>query len=134
MKLDRALQLEVLRKLRDSYPERVQIAELAQLVSEHSHPNLRANLHYLAQHGRIDCLDVRTLADPTAIDFPKITAKGLDYLEKHGGVSDENDPDSPGVFHWTARLARLLMSFYTAHWKWIWTILIALIGTIISVL
>ena len=82
-KPDRALRREVLQALRDVYPERVNISELPNA----DHPAMRASLQYLAEHGLVDVLDTGTFGDPTAIDLPKITAEGLDFLEEDGGIS-----------------------------------------------
>ena len=32
--------------------------------------------------------------------------------------------------HWTARLARILVNFYLAHWQWIWALLIGALVTL----
>jgi len=29
-------------------------------------------------------------------------------------------------YHWTAKIARLLVQFYLAHWQWIWSMAVAL--------
>jgi hypothetical protein len=52
----------------------------------------------------------------------------------------ENDPNSfvvimPRIYtecHWTAKIARLLVHFYLEHWKWIWTVVIALSGLVLK--
>ena len=53
----------------------------------------------------------------------------------------DNDPGSGVVFmpyfyteyHWTARVARSLVSFYLRHWQWLWTTILAIAALIISV-
>ena len=81
MKLDRKLQLEVLRKLRKAYPGRVSIYDLPR------YDQLLATLDYLDEHGLVDVLHDKTMGNPHAILASKITAKGLDFLEDDGGMS-----------------------------------------------
>ena len=83
MKLDRTLQLEILHTLRDAYPERIDINDLP----NPDHPDLRANLWYLAEHELIEVIDIANMEDAAAIYGPKITAVGLDFIEDDGGVS-----------------------------------------------
>lgn len=47
----------------------------------------------------------------------------------------ENDPNSSVVIvggyyerHWTAKFARILVSFYLEHWKWLWGVFLSLLG------
>ena len=48
----------------------------------------------------------------------------------------ENDPNSSLVFmpssyteyHWSAKVARAIVSFYLRHWQWVWGTTIALVG------
>jgi len=52
----------------------------------------------------------------------------------------KNDPNSfvfimPQIsteYHWSAKLARLLVHFYREHWKWIWTVAIGLSGLLLK--
>ena len=81
MRLNRALQCEVLRKLRDAYPERVNINDWP------NHDQLLANLCYLHEHGLVDVWHSPMISNVQAISRPKITAKGLDFLEDDGGMS-----------------------------------------------
>lgn len=44
----------------------------------------------------------------------------------------ENEPGSPIMilgfntdYHWTALVVRAIVQFYLAHWKWVWTTMIA---------
>jgi hypothetical protein len=56
-------------------------------------------------------------------------------------VDFENDPNSFAVimprinteYHWTAKVARLLIHFYFEHWKWIWTLIISLCGLVFKI-
>ena len=34
--------------------------------------------------------------------------------------------------HWSARVVRLFVTFYTREWKWLWAILFAIIGLFIA--
>lgn len=54
----------------------------------------------------------------------------------------ENDPRSSIVFmpliyteyHWSAKVARAIVSFYLRHWQWLWSTAIALMGLYVAVL
>ena len=78
MKLDRDLQLEILKLCRDAYPVRAQDRDLPR------HPELQANLIYLYEHELIGGILVN---GNTELVAPQITAAGLDFLEDDGGVS-----------------------------------------------
>ena len=79
MELDRKLQLDILRALRDVYP-----ADAGKLPFAED-PNLLGNLWYLHEHGLIEGTAVRS-RDP--VFAPRtITALGLDFLEDDGGLS-----------------------------------------------
>ena len=47
-------------------------------------------------------------------------------------VQPDNPPHSHVIFggyfeyHWTARIARAVVAFYSRKWEWIWSMLIAL--------
>ena len=82
-KPDRELQLQILQALRDANPERVPVTQLP----DADHPAMRVTLRYLGDHGLINIIDTGTFGDPTAVDLPRITAEGLDFLEEDGGVS-----------------------------------------------
>jgi len=50
-------------------------------------------------------------------------------------VAHENDPNSSVIRtggyqkrHWTAEVARSLVSFYLSHWKWLWGFALSLLG------
>ncbi len=41
----------------------------------------------------------------------------------------------PGVRyrrHWSSKMAHIIVDFYLANWKWLWTTIIAIIGLIIT--
>lgn len=80
MKMDRGLQLEVLRFCRDAYPANVQLAD----SPFWEHPDIHANLIYLLELGLISGTLVNGNVE---IWNPGITAAGLDFLEDDGGVS-----------------------------------------------
>ncbi len=54
----------------------------------------------------------------------------------------ENDRDSSiffmtsfyTEFHWSAKIARAIVSFYLQHWQWVWSTIIAILGLYIAVL
>jgi hypothetical protein len=53
----------------------------------------------------------------------------------------ENSPNSSVVilgvyteYHWTARIARTLVSFYRAHWQWLWATAIGAASLWVAVL
>ena len=37
-------------------------------------------------------------------------------------------------YHWTAKLARSLVSFYIAHWQWMWGTAIAVAGLYVAII
>ena len=52
-----------------------------------------------------------------------------------------NDPESPAIFvggwqkrHWSANAARLIVSFFLAHWQWITNTVLAIAALIAAVL
>lgn len=56
-------------------------------------------------------------------------------------VEYENDPNSLVVMiggdykrHWTAEIARRLVAFYLAHWKWLWGFVASLMGLYLAYL
>ena len=77
------LQRQILHALRDVHPERLSIDQLPAADDR----VMQSNLRYLAEHGLIEALDAGTFADPAALDQPRITAVGLDFLTDDGGVS-----------------------------------------------
>lgn len=54
----------------------------------------------------------------------------------------DNDPNSMYVigprfyteYHWTARVARAVVSFYLKHWQWVWSTVLTLAGLWLAVL
>lgn len=53
----------------------------------------------------------------------------------------ENDPDSnifiaPIIytdFHWTAKIARILVKFYLRNWQWLWGTVIAIVALYVAI-
>jgi len=50
-------------------------------------------------------------------------------------ILHENDPGSGVVIiggyyerHWTATIARVLVQFYSEHWKWLWGFGLSVVG------
>jgi hypothetical protein len=82
MKLDRGLQLELLKQLADLYPN---LANTGQMASENS--DIMPNLLYLAEHGLIAGNAITTNTSGTVLHAAKITAKGMDFLADDGGLS-----------------------------------------------
>ena len=81
MKLDRELQLELLKKLADSYPDTRDVQRW-----ESEFPGAMSNLAYLSEHG---LCDLKTIA-VSSVNVPfkaRITAKGMDFLADDGGLS-----------------------------------------------
>ena len=87
--IDRELQLSILKKLRERYPDGLDIRE----IPEHSiEPKfLTMNLFYLNEHDLVKAVDGNR--DIPSGDFRathgivRITSKGLDFLEDDGGLS-----------------------------------------------
>jgi len=82
MRIDRTLQLQILKLLADTYP---QTAPLDQIdVDEKS---LLANLYYLYEHKLILGTFTETLDGHAEFIAPQITAAGMDFLADDGGLS-----------------------------------------------
>lgn len=81
MKLDRELQLELLKKLADSYPQTTNIQRW-----ESESPGTNCNLAYLSEHGLCDFNTAGTYLGDIPISA-RITAKGMDFLADDGGLS-----------------------------------------------
>lgn len=81
MKLDRTLQLSLLNKLADSYPEGATLN-----APESEEKAYRANIHYLIEHGLVS-ETTSYVGSLTIISAPTITAAGMDFLADDGGLS-----------------------------------------------
>jgi hypothetical protein len=68
----------------------------------------------------------------------------LDWLKNwYGGelVIEPNEPDSVFIlplmykrYHWTAKAARTVVSFYLRHWQWVWGTIIGIASLWVAVL
>jgi hypothetical protein len=81
--LNRTLQLDVLRRLAETYPDPV---APQQLELDHMAPEVNFNLRYLAEHDLIDAQVTKYLEGPAFVHALRITAKGLDFLQEDGGI------------------------------------------------
>ncbi|VVD29187.1 hypothetical protein [Paraburkholderia dioscoreae] len=87
MKIDRSIQLEILKAAADTHPAPLDIAVMRQLLATHGEDVMAANLRYLAGHGLID-RGVTVGADGHfSFKCPEITADGIDFLLDDGGLS-----------------------------------------------
>ena len=82
VKLDRELQRELLKKLADVYPERMDMQQQAR-----ENEDVRPNLFYLKEHGMIDGAIARPMSEPQIFVNAGITAAGLDFIQDDGGLS-----------------------------------------------
>lgn len=83
MSLDRALQLTLLTKLADEYPDVINIREMSL-----ENPAVTPNLHYLAEHGLVDAnQDGDISLRKFQFLHARITAAGMDFLADDGGLS-----------------------------------------------
>ncbi|MGS1072388.1 hypothetical protein [Burkholderia glumae] len=81
MKLDRDLQLEILKSLESTYPEDISDEEWGNLSARHDATVIRANLFYLHEHGLIDW-------QVTDAGFRvRATHHGMDFLAGDGGLT-----------------------------------------------
>lgn len=83
MGLDRELQLEILRKLAEKYPNRLDVFSAIKA----DHESMVANLHYLEEHGLIVSGLVQFMGGRWGGTDSKATADGMDFLEQDGGLS-----------------------------------------------
>ena len=81
--LDRQLQLQILNRLHDEYPEFVEVNKFLDANDR----KIQANLFYLAEHGLIEPGAIReAFGVPRMMTLAKITSRGLDFLEDDGGL------------------------------------------------
>ena len=81
MQLNRAMQLEILRCLRDAYPEVIEV----RTIPGSDDADFQGNLFYLTEHDLVASEAVRDFPEKE-IFTAQITAKGLDFLEDDGGL------------------------------------------------
>ncbi|MCD0491395.1 hypothetical protein LQD23_03690 [Chromobacterium violaceum] len=92
MRLDRELQLAILKALAKRYPHRFQSNEIEQRIRNEiaAHADtMEPNICYLEELGLIDLQkgELNPLTSLKSGNFYKITAKGLDFLQNDGGLS-----------------------------------------------
>lgn len=86
MKLDRQLQKELLEKMANAYPNRINVHYITSSTEEGFVAKYVANMAYLEEHGLAHSGLHRGLSD-ISISDPKITAKGMDFIADDGGLS-----------------------------------------------
>lgn len=82
MKLDRDLQLTLLTRLAETFPEDGRLHELAK-----QNELVTPNLAYLKGHGLIEGEMTKNISGANFFLYTKITSDGLDFLEGDGGLS-----------------------------------------------
>lgn len=82
-KLDRKLQREILETLESKYPESVRIYYGDDPATAHL---VKYNLAYLIEHGLCAAETYRPQLEELSIKNPRITAKGIDFLEGNLGI------------------------------------------------
>jgi len=87
MKLDRIYQLELLNLLAASYPAAHDIREMAGGWDDEAERRYAANMVYLDEHGLVESRITFGVDGHMALAFPRITAKGMDFLADDGGLS-----------------------------------------------
>lgn len=83
MRLNRALQLEMLTKLADKYPEPL----FKGAGIEYESPDVVRNLVYLEAHGLVTLSKAQMNSGAFAVGLATATEKGMDFLEEDGGLS-----------------------------------------------
>ncbi|MEK6788489.1 MAG: hypothetical protein AABY68_06020 [Pseudomonadota bacterium] len=88
MRLCRQLQREILTKLANANPDSVSEAEFTNDLDEEGTNKLIANMLYLEEHGLISS-GIKQIHQNhfTWSGYPRITAKGLDFLADDGGLT-----------------------------------------------
>lgn len=82
--LDRAVQRLILNELAEIYPYRVETDALEARIGPEPYGY---NLSYLIEHGLVDSQSIDYMDGGMDFHPPKITAKGLDFLQDDGGLS-----------------------------------------------
>lgn len=93
MKIDRKIQLEILQKLAESYPDGLQPMKHF-LPSIEDEVTLISNTTYLAEHGLVQsgfshrkAIGLKPKDSWIELTETKISAKGIDFLREDGGLS-----------------------------------------------
>jgi hypothetical protein len=88
MKLDRALQLEILRMLEDAYPSYLRSDVATQFCNTHTEDKVFSNLLYLEGHGLLTSGLKMGLNDFVwNVGAARISSAGLDFLADDGGLT-----------------------------------------------
>lgn len=88
MKLDRGLQLEILRALEDAHPDPISLQFAQQLISAHTEDKVISNLLYLEGHGLLQAGIVEGLGSRMwNINATEISSRGRDFIADDGGLS-----------------------------------------------
>jgi len=83
MKMDRELQRQILIALKDVYPENIVEDKLPGQDTD----NFQPTLYYLYEHDLIDASPREVIGAERQLLWPRITARGLDFIEDDGGIS-----------------------------------------------
>ena len=86
MDIDRDYQLELLRFLRDSYPQPAGISFLNEMSSEEKE-KYATNMMYLEQHGLVKSGVAFGIDGHASFFNPTLTHKGIDFIRDDGGLS-----------------------------------------------
>lgn len=83
--LDRELQKEILRKLSEAYPAKLQPAELG--FADEAEAALLFNVCYLEEHGLVEAQVQGYYSGEQFLVQARCTAAGIDFLAEDGGLS-----------------------------------------------
>ena len=90
MKIRRRMQLDILLYLKERYPLHATVDEMPHCDDD----DFNANLHYLIEHGLVEGNVIHDHGFDLLVVNPRLTARGLDFLEDDGGpaaILDERD-------------------------------------------
>lgn len=87
MRLNRELQLEIMRKLTDAYPNGVRDVLPADSAGEETLLVYAANLIYLDQHGLINAGTTKLMDGGYRFGVLTATQRGMDFMADDGGLS-----------------------------------------------
>jgi hypothetical protein len=87
VKIDRAIQLEILQAAAASYPDETDVQVFEHLLESHGTTTMAANLKYLESHGLISGGLVGGMGGNYSFGCPEITKDGIDFLADDGGLT-----------------------------------------------
>ena len=88
MKLDRDLQLEILKAPEEAHPDSLDIGVARQLIAAHTEDKVMSNLIYLEGHGILTAGIVHGLNQRIwNVNATEISSKGRDFIADDGGLS-----------------------------------------------